>query len=283
MKLTNDNYFSLEADKKYCSVSQLKQFIGYAGKQGCEARVMAELNGEYKREVSSATQTAFNVGSYVDCALLEPEKLEKFKEQHPEMYSSRGATKGELKADYKIAEKMIERAKRDEFFMKTLEGDHQKILTGEIEGLPFKIKMDVYKKGKYITDLKTCKSIRECYWDGVEHRRKNFLEWFDYITQGAIYREIVRQNTGEILPFFISAISKENTVDLEVIQIPNEMLDEKLEELRPLIANVKLLKEGEIEPCKCGECDYCKEQKVLTKPILMQDLFGEVEEVGTNE
>ena len=44
MKLTNENYFSKEANQKYLSVSQYKNFVGTLGIVNCEAKAMAELN-----------------------------------------------------------------------------------------------------------------------------------------------------------------------------------------------------------------------------------------------
>ena len=87
--------------------------------------------------------------------------------------------------------------------------------------------------------------------------RDNFIGYYDYITQGAIYQEIVRQNTGMTLPFFISAISKENEPDLEVIQIDNQTLAEQLEVVKMNVPQIKMLKSGEIEPIHCGYCDWC--------------------------
>ena len=69
MKLTNDNYFSLEA--KNILVSQYKTFLD------CPARAMAEIRGEYKQPMT----TALLVGSYVD-AYFEG-TLDKFQEEHP--------------------------------------------------------------------------------------------------------------------------------------------------------------------------------------------------------
>ena len=60
MNLTADNYFSKEADMEYMSNSQFKSFMR------CQAAAMAELNGEYQRERSSAML----IGSYVDEAIL---------------------------------------------------------------------------------------------------------------------------------------------------------------------------------------------------------------------
>ena len=271
-ELTNENYFSLEMGKKYCSVSQLKNFIGVAGQRPCEERALAEMNGEYERPTSDSLL----LGSLVDCLLTEPEKYESFIAEHPEMFSSKGPTKGELKAAYKIGLTMVDRCKRDNFFMRTLEGERQQIMTGDVFGVPFKIKMDAYMPGKYITDLKTCRSISESFYNPLTGQRESFIVFYDYISQGAIYQHIVYQNTGKKLPFFISAVSKEEVPDIAVIQIDNQTLSDRLESLEEQIKNVGLLKAGKIDPCKCGVCNYCRERKVLTKPINWVEIAGEV-------
>lgn len=273
--LTDDNYYSQQAGIDYCSVSQLKQFLnGFKGEDACEERALAEIHGEYEPPKSDALL----VGSLFDIAMLEPEKLEGFKAMHPEMYSSRGATKGELKAQFKIVDLMVDRANKDKLFMKSLEGEHQKIFTGEIYGVPFKAKLDVYKEGKYICDLKSCKSIRDSYYNPLTKRRESFIEYFDYITQATIYRELVYQNTGDKLPFFICAVSKETPVDLEIIEIDEDTMDRRLEELEEPIKQVQMLKAGEVKPTKCGVCPYCIERKVLTRPINWTELAGRLED-----
>ena len=269
MKLTNENYYSVEANKHYMSVSQLKNFIGTPFLKGCEKRALAEINGEYEREKT----TSLLVGSYVDAALTGgAEELEKFILENPQIISSKGATKGQLKTDYKQADLMIDRVKRDKFFMRTLEGQHQVIMTGEIFGVPFKIKIDNLAD-KAIVDLKTCESLTKIYY--AEGRRMNFIEYHNYILQGAIYQEIVRQNTGKTLPFFLSCVSKEKVPDLGVFQIDNETLAECLASLEDDIKYVQMIKNGEVEPRECGCCDYCKEHKIITKPINWLDLGDE--------
>ena len=71
--LTNENYFAPESSQSYMSVSQFKSFLD------CEARTMAELNGEYHK----ATTDSLLIGSYVD-AFFEG-TLQSFISAHPEM------------------------------------------------------------------------------------------------------------------------------------------------------------------------------------------------------
>lgn len=270
MRLTSKNYFSVEAGKAYCSVSQLKRFIGCAGRVGCEKQALAEINGELE---PSAPSKAMLLGSYVDCLLLERRKVKAFTESHPEMFKKNG----ELYSDYEIAAEMVATAKRDKVFMKALSGKKQKILTGKIYGVPFKIKVDVLGDNK-ITDLKTCASITETQYNPVSGQRESFVEFYDYVLQGAIYQEIVRQKTGKKLPFFLACISKEKTPDHEIIWIDDESLEERLEQVKPYIVHVGMLKNGEVEPTACGCCDYCRSQKKITKAINWREIGGRLEE-----
>ena len=75
MKLTNDNYFSKEANLEYMSVSQFKAF------EKCEAAAFAEIKGEWKRPKT----TSLLVGSYVD-AYFEG-TIDKFQKENPEIFT----------------------------------------------------------------------------------------------------------------------------------------------------------------------------------------------------
>jgi hypothetical protein len=138
------------------------------------------------------------------------------------------------------------------------------VLTGEINGFEFKARLDVLADG-WICDLKTCESITKKYFsDGWW----NFIDYWGYPLQGAIYQELVYQNTGKRLPFYIAAISKEPSPDLGVFHIPQENLDIALASLdHETLARIDALKHGEIDPERCNHCDYCRATKVITKPV----------------
>ena len=104
----------------------------------------------------------------------------------------------------------------------------------------------------------------------------NFIEYWGYDLQAAVYQEVVYQNTGERLPFFIAAASKEEETDIELIWIPDDHLREKLIEVENNTPKIVALKNGEVEPLRCGLCDYCKHTKVLKRPIHFTELLGEV-------
>ena len=279
MKLTEENYYSQEANMEYVSVSQYKMFFDVYHRT-CEARALAELKGEWIRPKSKSLL----MGSYVDEALTGD--LEKFKSEHPELFVTRGERKGELKADFVQAEEMVQRAKRDKTFMAYVSGgDHQVIMTGEISGVPIKIKIDhvakVNGKAVALVDLKTVKSIHETFYVKDSGENLNFINRWSYDLQAATYQEIYYQNTGVKLPFYIAAISKDKDTDgvahprLKVIQIPQAVMDERLTEFKQNVPKVQALKNGVYEPINCGMCDYCADT-LPCEVISMDELLLEV-------
>lgn len=255
MKLTKSNYFSPEANKAYMSVSQFKSF------SKCPASALAEINGEYEREET----TALLVGKYVDAYF--DGTLEQFKQEHPEIFKKDGT----LKAEYIQANQIIERIEKDPLTMEYLTGRKQVIMTGEICGVPVKIMMDVYKTGKRIVDRKIVKDFENIY--DTEKGSIPFFEYWGYDLQGAVYQEIVRQNTGLKLPFFLQAATKEKITDLDLIEIPQHTLDFQLEHFAANIERYDAIKKGIIEPDRCEQCDYCKLTKVLTAPKCSDDFY----------
>lgn len=255
MEINESTYFSKEMNMKYAGSSQIKSFVD------CEARTMAELKEEWKQEMS----TALLVGSYVDNAISGT--LDIFKAQHPEILKKDGT----LKAEYLQAEYILSRIERDELFKKYISGDHQTIMTGEIAGVPIKIKIDSYFPDKAIVDMKVVRDFAPV-WDNASGQKENFIDYWKYTWQGALYQEIVRQNTGKQLPFFIAAVTKEKEPDLAILAIPQEVLDIKLEVIKSVLPRIKELKEGKAEPHSCGKCDFCKFHKKLSQIIDYRDI-----------
>ncbi|MCR4889163.1 MAG: PD-(D/E)XK nuclease-like domain-containing protein, partial [Ruminococcus sp.] len=131
----------------------------------------------------------------------------------------------------------------------------------------FKIKIDSYLDGICITDLKCIKDLKPV-WDEDARQRKHFINYWGYDIQGAIYREIVRQNTGKLLPFYIAAITKEKPEPrLKVYWLPDEDLDHALGEVQSLAPRFQQIKGGKLQPQRCGKCNYCRYTEILTEPI----------------
>lgn len=248
MMLTQENYFSPENNMEFMGTSQFKDF------RKCESAALARLNGTYGNESS----VALLVGSYVDAHFEGT--LDLFKAQHPELFTKNG-----LKSEYKKADYIINRIERDEMFMKYMDGEKQKILTGEINGVPCKIKIDSYFPGKCIVDLKVMRDF-EKIWDGTQ--KASFVEFWGYDFQAAFYQTI----EGNQLPFIIAGATKEVETDICLMGIPQERIGYCLELIKDDINRFADIKKGLIEPERCGVCDYCKSTKKLDKIISYEDL-----------
>lgn len=265
IQLTEENYYSDIANYEYMSVSQFKDFNGTYGRVACEEAALAKLKGEY----TQGSSTALMVGSYVDRYFEGT--LDAFKNEHPEMFKK----DGNLKAEYVKADALIQRAERDELFMKYMSGEKQVIMTADLYGTPWKIKMDSYIPGVAIVDLKVMASLTKLEWVR-DIGYLDFVRYWGYDIQGAIYQEVVYQNTGKRLPFYIAGISKESTPNIEIIHVQDNYLREARNIVQANINHVLAVKRGEIEPLRCHCCDYCRETKVLKRPIGIADLVAEV-------
>lgn len=264
LKLTEANYYSPEANWQYMSASQFKSF------KRCEAAAMAELRGEW----GSQDTTALRVGSYVDAYFSG--ELEQYKADHPEMFKRDGG----LKAEYVQAQTAAERLDQDELARMLLSGKHQTIKTGRIAGVWYKTKSDslltaaqveaICKRfpevrklvpfgGAMIVDLKYVKNFDDI-WDEEARERINFIEYWGYDLQGAIYQKV----DNRMAPFVIVAVTKDATPDIAALHIPDDELVFSLSEVEHLSPRYDAIKRGEIEPVGCGKCAYCRSRKQLT-------------------
>ena len=262
--VTNENYFSPECNMAYMGASQFKAF------QKCEAAALAEAKGEYVRPET----TALLVGSYVDAYFSG--ELPQFKATHPQIFKRDGS----LKVDYLHAQEIIARMETDDLYMMLMDGDHQTIRTGTINGVPFKIKIDSFLSADQcraiaekfpetrnalgmcdgaIVDQK-CMRDTESVWSEDDHARISFVEAWGYDIQGAIYQAI----EGHMLPFILAVGTKQDEPDLQALYIPDTDLQAKLAEVEDMAPRYQAIKEGRIAPKRCENCPYCRMTKRLT-------------------
>ena len=247
MKLTQKNYFSKKANQEYMSVSQFKSF------GVCPAKALAEIKGKYEREKTKDLL----VGSYVD-AYFEG-TLANFIKENPEVFTKGGT----LRAEYKQAKDIIQRIMKDKLFTEYMSGEKQVIMTGEINGVPIKIKVDSLHPDK-IVDLKIMKDLESMYHSEKGH--VPFFEMWGYDIQGAVYQEIVRQNTGEKLPFYLAVATKEKVTDIDIVHLNQSQLDYAFGVFESRLEWFDAIKKGIVEPARGGKCEYCKKTQTLTAP-----------------
>lgn len=262
LKLTHDNYFSQEASKQYMSNSQYKDFLT------CEAQALAKINGEWVEKPS----TAFLVGSYVHA--WSQGVLRDWCAEHPECLK-KDLT---LKADFVHANVMIETLKNDPFIMYVLDGQKEVIVTAEIFGTPWKIMIDSYNPEKRRNvDLKTTESITKKVWDNDLWSKVTFLEMYKYVQGAVIYSEVERiangRPPGDWFDFYIVAVSKQDVPDKEVISLVDpERYEIELINIQNNMPRILSVKNGEVEPNYCGQCDYCRSKKRLSGAIHYKQL-----------
>ena len=254
MQLNDDNYYSRDANRKYMSYSQYREFLS------CEARAMAKLEGWEEKPT-----LARMVGQYVHAGAEG--MLEQFQQRHPEMYKRNG----DLKSDFVLAEEMLAAVRNDPLMMRALDGEHEVICVTEWEGVLWKAKFDVLNEEKgFITDLKTARSLLYKEWNGRERRYEHFVEHYGYIGQMALYRELDRIEKGrkEPLDVFMAIVTKESPPNKIVLTFePTDRLQYELNEIRKNLPHVMAVKNGEVEPARCENCDYCRETSRWTKQV----------------
>jgi hypothetical protein len=270
--LNKDNYFSQQAEQDYMSCSQYLSFIGMGGNPGCEAKTMAKIRGEWIEESSTALQ----VGSYLHSHFEGPQAKKEFIANTPDMFLKNGG----LKAEHKQADQMIATLENDEFAMYMLQGESEVIMTAELFGMWWKVRYDKYLSEKRRgADIKTTKSITEHDWiiRDAKNVKASFVEVYEYPLRAAIYSEVERIVTGheegDWPDFYIVAVSKEDPPDKAVVNMKDEYrYAQELEKVKESLTRIKLLKQGVLQPIRCGRCDYCRSTKRLERVIHYTDL-----------
>ena len=229
MELNQSNYYSPEADACYFSVSQFKDFMK------CEAMALAKI----RRQYTPPATRAMLIGSFVD-AYFEG-TLEAFMKDNPAVFTR----KNELRSEFRKPNEIIGRIRADALFMQFMSGEKQKILTFELFGVPWKMKMDSFVPDICITDLKVTANFRS-------------LPLWRYDLQGAVYQAGVEANGLGHLPFYLAVATKEKVPNLDIFRVPDANLAIALEEIGERISHYADVKRGFAQPSYCGECEYCR-------------------------
>ena len=233
MKLNDDTYYGQEANRTFFSVSQYKDFCK------CESMAMAKVRGEFEQKQTKAML----IGTLVDRWFEGT--LDKLRQESPNIFYCRN---GALRAEFRKADEIIKRVQQDERFMQFMSGEKQKILTFEMFGVVWKMKMDSFVEDICITDLKVVQNFRS-------------LPLWRYDLQGAVYQQGCAANGYGQLPFYLAAATKDKVTDFDIFQIDQPTLDMALREIEDRMPRFIAVKAGMEEPHYCGVCDYCKSVK----------------------
>lgn len=273
VELTQENYYQDTSRLSYSRYKRYKQ---------CQAKAYAVDNGIW---VEERDETPLLLGNYVHSYFESSEAHEKFMaENGDKLLAKTGKNKEKLKSDFIIGDKMIEGLKDDDGFNRLYHGypsdkvEKEMIVYGEIEGVPAKGKLDSVNLSRgYFVDLKTMKSIYVEEWNAELRKRvpaavNNILN-FGYHGQLGLYRELLKQMTGQEFRPLIVAVSKENVPDKDILKIDEEWLEDGLDNLKADIVEVWNVIQGKQKTKSCGHCDFCRSKKKLNAVISLNDLI----------
>jgi hypothetical protein len=209
---------------------------------------------------------ALIIGKRVDIALLTPDKLAEYdaSEEAREWLFTKA---GKPNAAHAVTERCIARVKREKDAKLLLGGEHQVLLTFDINGIPWRCAIDdLDLEGGTLTDLKTCRDF-DAQWTIINGKNTKvpFYEAHGYWTQLAVYSHAVKQVHGKNVVCFILAVTKQDPADLAAFLFALEdRMDRELDviaHLQPAILEWKAMPIDTVP--RCGKCDYCRATKTL--------------------
>lgn len=270
--LTDDNYYSPEANQHYFSCSQFEEFLS------CEAAALAHVEGRYQPPETDA----FFLGKYFHSYFEGPEAFNQFCE-HPDNFNRIFKTKttksrgteitGKYAPILKIDE-MIHAAESDPAIAKLIHmpGENEVSMHGKLFGkYPWRIRIDkLILDLNLIIDWKTVADIRELKYDPNHGKKVSFVEQYKYMFRAAVYSEIYKQfkETDKTPLFWLVCLSKQDPPDREIISLNHQQRYElELEKVGERITRFQAIKDGTIPPKRCGHCAYCRKTKVVTGAI----------------
>ena len=254
--LTEENYHSRAARRRWISSSDVK-----AAKR-CEAAWLADYCGKIKHEEN---KPAFAFGHLFEAALTLPgPQYHQYLAAHPELCSSRGPTKGQLRAEYAAAPELAHAVRRSPYLWGIVRRcKKQVILTGELNGMPVRCMMDLVDRDGSIYDLKAMRSFLPIY----DTAREEYLDWWaywNYPIQLYIYREIAHQNGLAVPRVGLIAASKADS-DVQALAFGDEIMQAAAADTAYTMQRMAQILAGQEEPTACGRCAWCMSRKRITE------------------
>lgn len=267
-KLTADNYYDLHTDQEYQSATFFKQF------ETCEAATLAIINGDW---TADEDQLNFLVGNYVHSYFESPDAHASFLDLHADsILAKTGKHKGQPLQKFNVADTMIQTLEADEAFNRLYQGDKEVIVTGTIDGVLWKGKIDCLNLEKhYFVDLKTTQDLHKRFYNVKDHKWQPFVLEYNYPLQMAIYQELIYQTFNVRCTPYIVAVTKQANPDKAVIAIEDKYIKAAREEVAARQPHIEAVKAGLTTPHRCEQCAYCRATKHLTDFIYIDDLLAD--------
>lgn len=219
--------------------------------------------------------TPLLVGNYVHSYFESKQAHEAFVSEHQSDILTKD---GKPRADFGKADKMIERLEDTDLFQFFYNGigvEKEVIITGELFGANWKGKIDSLNVEKgYFCDLKTTAKIDNRFWHADTHEKVSWFDEYGYGLQMAAYKKLLQMKYHKPFNCYIFAVDKTGALKgdkrdgvilekdispaVEAFEVDHDRFEAglaKIEEYQPRLLQVL---SGEIEPRRCGHCDYCK-------------------------
>lgn len=237
MILTQENYYSQEANMEFMSMSTFKNFLTNP------MRALADIKGEYPW---FEDDKALLVGNFLHSYFESPEAHAQFIEENKAaIVNKTGKNAGKYKDDFQRAQKMIERLEKEPQFVSDLANTEREVIVtgtlrsvtedGEFFDVNWKGKIDALdvENGMFY-DFKTVRSLVEDgrAWDPVNKQYLNFIKLRKYHLQMAVYAELLQQQYGKEFTPVIWAVSKDKEPLAKPYLITRDTLNYGLEEVK---------------------------------------------------
>jgi len=280
MKLTRENYYSQEANDYYFSMSMYKDFM--------ECPYMA-YHKYVVHDHTDGDKACFIMGNYAHTFFEGVKEHAEFIAQNSQhIISTRGANKGGSKAEFAKADLALNDIAKDDWFMDSMEGTHEEIMTVKYAGVDWKIRIDnINHKKRFFSDFKYVKSLhikeKKPYYfntDGevalypTEEDKEiltqrwiaiPFWESLGYWTRFALYQEIIRLNTGKIYEALMPVLTKETPPNRDIYSFNNpKRLMKELKSIEDNVPRILEYKKGK-NLAQCGICEFCRKTKKINK------------------
>lgn len=249
------------------SFSTLKSFVD------CEAEALAYKQGKWDRSktFSDTAKKAMHNGTLVHTFFQSDEDFERLLTEQQDIY----LTKGQFRKVYYEGLDMIDKLNSSKLFHSLYQGSKEPEIKGNIAGMNYHGFIDCLNdEQKLFCDIKTIRgSLAQKTWNEKTRQKEHWIINRKYHWQMAIYQELLRQNGKPDYTPIICAVSKEQYNDIEVIEIPQDILDEALEEVKEHTRRFVDVFLWEESPVHCGNCNYCKSIKTAERIKSLKELM----------
>jgi hypothetical protein len=245
-----------------------RQCMGF---RQCEAATLAKINRTFEATPKSNAQL---VGEYVHKYFQNDRDFHQFEIDHPEMISSRGATKGYLKAEFRQANQMIDALKADPHFAQMHRRASNSFVVGELFNYPFGVSIDCLNRDKgYLIDIVTTRRpIQATEFHQFAKKRLDVFDRYHLPLKMGIIQQVMLDSFGETYDPYIFLVTKETPpATVGVALKPLDWVFD-LEVLHEQLPRFAALKRGDVKPTACGVCEYCRTHPTYDGLVSLSDL-----------